>query len=126
MRPTRSGSPRKSGQSSRVPRLELRRKRPGTVSSKTLELVQEEIQPALKHLLLSIEALSEEIQEYDEQIEVLADEKYPISASLTQVHGVGKLTAMAYLLTVEDRGRFRSSRTAGAYFGLVPRRDQYG
>lgn len=96
------------------------------IGHKTLEFVPEEIQPALKHLLLSIEALSDEIQEYDDQIEALADEKYPITASLTQVRGVGKLTAMAFLLTVEERDRFRRSRTAGAYFGLVPRRDQSG
>ncbi len=96
------------------------------IGHKTLEFVPEEIRPALRHLLLSIEALTDEIAEYDEQIEALADEKYPISASLTQVYGVGKLTAMAYMLTVEEQTRFRSSRTAGAYFGLVPRRDQSG
>ncbi|MEZ6007296.1 MAG: transposase [Planctomycetota bacterium] len=34
---------------------------------------------------------------------------------LTQVHGVGTLTALAFLLTIEDRDRFRSSRTVGAF-----------
>ena len=70
--------------------------------------------------------MSDEIAEYDSRVEDLADEKYPESRCFTQVYGVGKLTAMAYMLTVEDRGRFRSSRMAGAYFGLVPRRDQSG
>lgn len=96
------------------------------IGHKTLRFVPEDLQPALGPLLLSIEALTDEIAEYDQRVESLADETHPDSSCFTQVYGVGKLTAMAYMLTVEDRGRFRSSRTAGAYFGLVPRRDQSG
>ena len=40
--------------------------------------------------------------------------------------GVGPLTALAYVLTLEDSRRFAKSRTVGAYLGLVPRRDQSG
>ena len=99
---------------------------PKRIGHKTLAFVPEELHPALGPLLLSIEALSDEITEYDQRVDSLADEKHPASSCFTQVYGVGKLTAMAYILTVEDQGRFRSSRTAGAYFGLVPRRDQSG
>ena len=45
---------------------------------------------------------------------------------LKQVHGVGTLTALTYMLTVEDPHRFRRSRDAGAYFGLRPRRRESG
>jgi len=99
---------------------------PKRIGHQTLRFVPEELQPALGPLLLSIEALSDEIAEYDSRVDKLADEKYTDSGCFTQVYGVGKLTAMAYLLTIEDQNRFRSSRTAGAFFGLVPRRDQSG
>jgi len=45
---------------------------------------------------------------------------------LKQVHGVGTLTALTYLLTVEDPNRFRRSREAGAYFGLRPKQRESG
>ncbi len=96
------------------------------IGHRTLEFIPEELHPALHPLLLAIEGLTDEIATYDEGIEKLADEKHPESTLLTQVHGVGKLTAMAFMLTIEDVGRFRSSRTVGAFFGLVPRRDQSG
>ena len=40
--------------------------------------------------------------------------------------GVGELTALAYYLTVEDPHRIVRSRSAGAYFGLVPGSDDSG
>jgi transposase len=42
------------------------------------------------------------------------------------VHGVGILTALTYVLTVEDPHRFRRSREAGAYFGLRPKQRESG
>ena len=40
--------------------------------------------------------------------------------------GVGPLTALTYVLTVEDPTRFARSRTVGAYLGLQPRRRESG
>ena len=45
---------------------------------------------------------------------------------LRQVGGVGPIVALAYVLTLEDPGRFRKSRAVGAYLGLVPSRSQSG
>jgi transposase len=45
---------------------------------------------------------------------------------LQQVKGVGPVTALAYVLTLEDPGRFTKSRMVGPYLGLTPRRDQSG
>jgi transposase len=57
----------------------------------------------------------------------LAEELYPKTRLLRQVPGVGALTALAFVLTVEDPARFAGSRAAvGAYLGLVPGRDQSG
>jgi transposase len=42
------------------------------------------------------------------------------------VEGIGTLTALTFVLTLEDPYRFAKSRTVGAYLGLVPARDQSG
>jgi transposase len=42
------------------------------------------------------------------------------------VSGVGHLTALAFLLTLEDAARFDKSRSVGAYVGLVPAEDESG
>jgi transposase len=34
--------------------------------------------------------------------------------------GVGALVALTFTTAVDDPGRFRRSKTVGAYFGLVP------
>ena len=42
------------------------------------------------------------------------------------IPGVGVQTSAAFAAAVDDASRFKRSRTAGAYFGLVPRRHQSG
>ena len=70
--------------------------------------------------------LTERILGYDRTLEKMAEERYPQSAVLRQVPGVGPLTSVTYILTLEDPRRFRTSRIVGAYLGLTPRRDQSG
>ena len=77
-------------------------------------------------LLQTLDALNERIKHLDRELEVLADERYPATQRLRQVPGVGPLTALGFVLTVEDPGRFPDTREVGAYLGLVPRRDQSG
>jgi transposase len=45
---------------------------------------------------------------------------------LRQVEGIGPLTALTFVLTVENPHRFEKSRSVGAYLGLVPATDQSG
>jgi len=85
-----------------------------------------ELQAVLEPLLAGIESLSEQIREYNEQIEHLAQESYPQVALLKQVKGVGTLIALTYLLTLEDAHRFRKSRDVGCYLGLQPGRRNSG
>src|SRR6266481_10082048 len=85
-----------------------------------------ELQAVLEPLLAGIESLSEQIREYNEQIEHLAQESYPQVALLKQVKGVGTLIALTYLLTLEDAHRFRKSRDVGCYLGLQPGRRYSG
>jgi len=42
------------------------------------------------------------------------------------VPGVGALTSLTFVLTLEDPRRFEKSRSVGAYLGLVPGKDQSG
>jgi transposase len=56
----------------------------------------------------------------------LAQEHYPETKLLLQVQGVGTLTALTFVLTLEDPGRFEESRRVGAYLGLVPGKDHSG
>jgi transposase len=98
----------------------------GQVGEELAKSLSEPLQNALKPLLAEVESVSERIREYDEQIESRAKSRYPETALLQQVHGVGTLTALTYLLTVDDPHRFRRSRDAGAYFGLRPRRRESG
>jgi transposase len=85
-----------------------------------------ELQTALQPLLAGIEVLSEQIREYNERIERLAEESYPQVKLLKQVKGVGTLIALTFLLTLEDPHRFRKSRDVGGYLGLQPGRRNSG
>jgi transposase len=82
--------------------------------------------PGMAALVATVEQLTLQIAALDRQIGQLSEERYPETAQLRQVAGVGALTALAYLLTLEDPQRFRRSRSVGAYLGLRPRRRQSG
>lgn len=88
--------------------------------------IPEPLQPALLPLIESIAQLTQQIRAYDRKIEELSRGRYPETEILRQIPGVGPLTALAYILTLEDPRRYRTSRSTGAYLGLVPRQDQSG
>jgi transposase len=66
------------------------------------------------------------IRNYDRTIEELANEKYGHTKLLRQVKGVGAITALGYVLTLENPERFPKSRDVGPYFGLVPKQEDSG
>jgi transposase len=82
--------------------------------------------PILEPALEMIATLSKQISAFDWRIEKKAVAEYPVTERLRQVKGVGALTALTYVLTLEDPDRFSNSRMAGSYIGLRPRRDQSG
>ena len=84
--------------------------------------IRETIQP----LLRLIASLSEEIKCYEERIEQLAREKYQHTELLRQVTGIGPVTSLAYVLTLETPLRFARSRDVGPYLGLVPAQEDSG
>jgi transposase len=98
----------------------------GSFHDKVAEHLPQELRPALEPVLETIASLSERIREYDRRLESVAEKIYPETKLLRQVHGVGTLTALAFVLTLEDPSRFAKSRGVGAYLGLVPATDQSG
>jgi transposase len=95
-------------------------------ANRVLAALPEDRKPALLPLLGVIQKISTTIREYDHQIEALSEQKYPQTALLREVPGVGPLTALAFVLTVGRADRFPKSRTVGAYLGLRPRRSESG
>ena len=73
-----------------------------------------------------IAGLDAQIRALDEKIEEMAKARYPETALLTQVAGVGTLTATVYVLTLEDPQRFPRSRSVGSYLGLRPQQRDSG
>jgi transposase len=81
---------------------------------------------AIAQIMETITELNGRIKELDKQIRYLCRDRYPETRYLLQVAGVGPITALAFVLTIETPDRFEKSRTVGAYLGLTPRRDQSG
>ena len=86
----------------------------------------EGVREALLPLVKQIAVLTTAINKYDRQVEKIAAEKYPETALLQQVKGVGALTSLAFVLTLEKPERFGKSREVGPYLGLVPKQDDSG
>jgi transposase len=94
--------------------------------NKAPEHIPEALLPALGPILEQIGSLTERIREYERQLEAISKEHYPETDLLRQVEGIGPLTALAFVLTLEDPYRFERSRSVGAYLGLVPATDRSG
>jgi transposase len=94
--------------------------------NKAAEHIPEALLPALGPILEQIGSLTQRIRDYERQLETISKERYPETELLRQVEGVGPLTALTFVLTLEDPYRFEKSRSVGAYLGLVPARDQSG
>jgi transposase len=84
------------------------------------------VREVLLPLVRLVETLSSCIEVYDKRIEKLATEKYEHTELLRQVKGVGPLTSLAYVLTLENPERFAKSRDVGPYLGLVPKQEDSG
>ena len=80
------------------------------------------VEPSLQVL----DELTHQIYQLDRAIERLCEESYPETALLRKIRGVGPITALCFVLVVEDHERFAKARDVGAYLGLVPKRDQSG
>jgi transposase len=85
--------------------------------------------PELKSVFLPlvecIEAMEAQLRSSTKLLDARAATD-PVCTRLMSVPGVGPMTALTFKVAIEDPGRFRRSSDAGAYAGLVPRRNQSG
>ena len=95
-------------------------------AKKMREEIPKRLRGSLHPILDQIARLTQQIKQYDKQVEELCEVKYPETEALLQIRGVGYLTALAFVLTLEDPTRFRQSRSVGAFVGLCPGTDQSG
>jgi transposase len=82
--------------------------------------------PALGPLLTVITDLTGQIRLLDRKVQQLIVERYPAAQMLQQVPGVGPVTALSFVLTIDDPHRFEHSRDVGAYLGLIPKQRESG
>ena len=90
------------------------------------EFIPVELLPALAPIMTCLEAITLQIKGFERDLNGRIHDDHPEVERIEQVKGVGTLTALAFLLTIEDPTRFKKSRDVGPYFGLVPRQDQSG
>lgn len=85
------------------------------------------IRPHVERLLRMVEELTQEIASCDQELKRISAERYAReTAQLEQVKGVGPVTALAFVLTLDDPQRFERSRDVGCYVGLRPKGNQSG
>jgi transposase len=86
---------------------------------------QPDLAVTITPLLASAEDLGVQIQRLEKQIIARAREM-PACRLLMTVPGVGPITALTFIATIDDARRFSNSRAVGAYAGLTSRRYQSG
>ena len=84
-----------------------------------------ELKPILQPLIDGIEALDPLIRQSKRRLAAFAAAD-PVAVRLMSVPGVGPIVALTYKCSIEDPTRFARGEDAGAYAGLVPRRNQSG
>ena len=80
-----------------------------------------ELAAAIEPLLKAREALAKQIEGLDRKVMAMARREPQVRRFMT-VPGVGPITALCYLATIDDPTRFKKSRSVGAYLGLTTRR----
>lgn len=77
-------------------------------------------------LMIILKAMNAEIKRYDDAAEQLLPAVAPDALHLTEIPGVGALTALYFAAIVGDPSRFSDARDLGAYLGLCRRREDSG
>lgn len=95
-------------------------------AKKITSILPTELKPIFRDLIKIIEELTFKIKKYDKLISKICEKKYPEATRLQQIKGVGPITSLTFILTLEKHNRFKKSRDVGPFLGLVPKRDQSG
>jgi transposase len=99
---------------------------PETMPKKAREQVPALFWESVSTVVYCIEQLNEQIRELDRDIKAMCQKAYPEAEALMAVPGVGPITSLTYVLTLEDPARFKHARSVGSFVGLTPKRDQSG
>jgi len=94
-------------------------------AKQTRQLIPAALKAALDPIYEVLERIEAQIREQDKMVERVA-KKYPDVEVVSQISGVGVLTALVFVLTIEDKHRFAKSRSVGAFLGLRPRMQRSG
>jgi transposase len=86
---------------------------------------RDDLAPVVRPMLIAWRQLREQVAAFDKEVRALA-KKDPTCRLLMSVPGIGVLSVLAYVSTVEDPARFARSRSVGAYMGLTPKQYQSG
>jgi transposase len=79
----------------------------------------------VRPMLIAWRQLREQIKVLDKSVQAIVKQSATCRL-LMSVPGIGMLSVLAYVSTVEDPTRFTRSRSVGAHLGLTPRRYQSG
>jgi len=87
------------------------------------ELIEDrqELAAAVTPLLNARVAIERQIADLDRKVLKLARNNAQVQQFMT-APGIGPITALCFLATIDDPNRFRRSRSVGAYVGLTTRR----
>jgi len=88
-------------------------------------VVPAELKPIFDPVLRLIKQVNLELAVFDTKLAELGDQ-LPDARRLMTVPGVGILTAVTFILTIDNPERLDNNRAAGALLGLVPKRSQSG
>jgi transposase len=80
-----------------------------------------ELMAAVKPLLDARNAIEQQVDDLDRKVMRLARNDAQVRRFMT-APGVGPITALCFLATIDDPTRFKRSRSVGAYVGLTTRR----
>ena len=86
---------------------------------------RDDLASIVRPMLLAWRQMREQIAAFDKEVRALA-KKDPTCRLLMSVPGIGVVSVLAYVSTVEDPKRFARSRSVGAHMGLTPRQYQSG
>jgi transposase len=84
-----------------------------------------ELVPIVAPMLEAWRQLRKQIADFDKAIRAIVRDS-PTCRLLMSVPGIGVLSVLAYVSTVEDPKRFARARSVGAHLGLTPRQYQSG
>jgi transposase len=107
--------------------LVIGRAKMNVFAARAAELIQDrpELTAAVVPLLKTREVIERQIADLDRKVLRLARSNTQVRRFMT-VPGVGPITALCYLATIDDPTRFKKSRSVGAYAGLTTRRYRSG